>query len=281
MTLIVTAGNANYAVIAADTRLSWDGKLVDDASAKVANLQFCDGKLISAYTGLARWGSFETRKWLHQTLQRVAQLWKKTDEVLSLLRAELTREFKSNSEIAALSAHQRKLTLVFSGFIDNEFVAALISNFQGKDGLFPEVVDDFMLTRFRATDASGSWCAFFGALSTVPQHDLEQLNQLIILHKDDPLPVKGKCHAMVLRAGPNSGGTVGPNILTATLPRGGHVSSWYSTEGATDTLITPDNFHALAGNGGYPMAIHNVEISIPGQTSQRPKRRGKRGKHQP
>jgi hypothetical protein len=281
MTLIVAAGNADYAVIAADTRLSWNGTLVDDASAKVANLRFHDGTLISAYTGLAKLdgASFETREWLLSTLARVAQPWAKTGEVLSALRFEITKEFKTSSALATLPAAQRKLSLVFTGFVDGKLVTALISNFEDHKGPFPEVVDDFMLTRVRATDPTGSWSGQFGAAWTVSAEDKLDLNNLIISHQD-PLAVKGKCHAIVLRSGPKSNGLVGPNILTATLPRGGHASSWYSTADAEDELIVLDNFHALAG-GGYPMAIRNVKVLAPGLTSQRRARRGRRGKHQP
>ncbi|MHC4043568.1 hypothetical protein [Bradyrhizobium sp. 23AC] len=136
MTLIVAAGNAKYAVVAADTRLSWDGKLVDDASAKLAHLKFHDGTLITAYTGLARWGSFQTRKWLRETLYRVAEPSKTTMEVLSLLRAEITRGFANNAAIATLTPHQRKLTIVFTGFVNESLVTAWISNFQGKMACF-------------------------------------------------------------------------------------------------------------------------------------------------
>ncbi len=55
MTLILVAANFDRAIIAADTRLSSNGTIVDDHSPKVGCLQFYDGVLISAYTGLARW----------------------------------------------------------------------------------------------------------------------------------------------------------------------------------------------------------------------------------
>ena len=279
MTLIVTAGNAEYAVMAADTRLSWKGVLVDDASAKIAQLRFFDGVLISAYTGLARWGTFETRMFLLDALYKVAEPWKKTEEVLSLLRENITKEFMTNAELKLLAPAERKLSIVFAGFIDQTCITVLISNFEDHIGPFTQVADEFVLTKIRATDPSGSWCGTFGQRSAVTVDDIAELNRLIMSH-NSPLPVKGKCHAMVLKAGPRSGGSVGPNILTATLPRGQSATSWYSTEGHQESIIMPDNFHALAA-GGSAMMIRDVKLHIPNLTSKRPDRRGRKGKHQP
>jgi hypothetical protein len=204
---------------------------------------------------------------------------KKTEEVIGALRDEITAEFQDNRNLAKLSADQRRLSLVFTGFVDGNLVMYLISNFEDHKSIFALVGDEFVLTKIRATDGTGSWSGVFGAQSAVGTSDKAELNLLISSGKN-VLAAKGKCHAMIARAGPRSGGLVGPHILTATLPRGGHASSWYSAEDADETIRTIDQFHALAG-GGYGMAIRDIQISAPGLTSQRPARRGRRGKHQP
>ena len=280
MTLIVVGGNAEYVVLAADMRLSWNGQPKDDRSGKLACVTFYDGTLISAYTGLAQWHGYQTREWLLSALYKIALPWKNTGEVMSVLRSEITDEFRSNSDFRTLFPDQRKLSLIFTGFVDGRLVMFLISNFEDHVGLFPTVQDEFVLTRVHATNGTGVWSGILGARSTVDEADKIELNSLLELGRD-ARSVKGKCHAMITRAGPRSNGYVGPHILTATLSKAGPVSSWYSSEDADETIRTVDQFHSLAGNGGYPMAIRDVRISAPGITSQRPARRGRRGKHEP
>ncbi len=281
MTLIVGGGNAEYVVLASDTRLSWNGKLVDDRSPKIGNYRFYDGRLISAYTGLAKWNGFETREWLLSALAEMAQPWVETTEVMSLLVRKITTEFKGNADLAKLSADQRRLTIVLCGFVNNQSSLFLLSNFEDHKELFPSVLDEFILTKIVGKDSSFSWTGCYGARSGVGAREMPELNELIDSQKD-AIATKGKCHAIVVRAAanPKSGDTIGPNILTATLPRDGEASSWYSPENTGDQIITFDNFHSYAGRG-YAMAIRDLRILAPGIASGRPKRRGRGGKHEP
>lgn len=72
MTLILAIGNLQQVVVVSDRRLTNNGVLVEDESNK-ATVLFCkDSRLAVAYTGLAKLGSFSTRRWLPEALMESA-----------------------------------------------------------------------------------------------------------------------------------------------------------------------------------------------------------------
>jgi hypothetical protein len=281
MTLIVAAGNSDYAVIAADSRISWNGKPVDDETAKVSHYTFCDGRLISGFTGLAFWRGFETKKWWLGRLYDIAQPWVTATESLGRLTHDLTKEFESNDKLKSLDQSSKRLSIVFGGFIDRLPFSALISNFEDHNGEFSDVRHEFVLTKCEARDQSGAWIGMFGARRYISDRDRDEL-YFMANDRSSVEAVKGKCLSMVLKAAQETrnGGVVGRNVLTATLLSEGHVCSWYSTENQEDKLISVDQYNSTAA-AGFPMMIRDVSISASGITSPRSKRRGRGGKHQP
>ncbi|WP_271599264.1 hypothetical protein [Bradyrhizobium sp. CCBAU 45384] len=280
MTLIAAAGNAKCTVIAADTRISWNGAPRDDQTVKVSHYKFFDGELIGAFTGLAYWNDFNSKRWWLGRLQEIAQPWVSTREALSFLRRDISAEFLSNPELKSLLPEQKKLSIIFGGLIDGLPFSALISNFEDYDGEFDSVRPEFILTKCDAIDTTAAWCGFFGARKHVTDADRQELYRLA----DTQAPttaIKGKCHSIVLKASsdPRTRATVGPNVLTATL-EGGIVSSWHSNEEEGDKIIGVDAFSSSAA-GGEPMMIRDIEIVGSKIAPARSNRRGKRGKHKP
>ena len=91
MTLIVAAGNKDFAVLAADRRLTSNGKLVDDEANKATILACYDARMAIAFTGLATWGSFSTEKWLLESLSVASYNEKKCLSETSLSPCNLER----------------------------------------------------------------------------------------------------------------------------------------------------------------------------------------------
>lgn len=281
MTLIIAAGNSDYSVIAADCRISWNGRPVDDETAKLSHYTFYDGRLISGFTGLAFWQGFETKKWWLSRLCDIAQPWVKATDSLSRLTHDFTKEFVSNEKLKSLDQSSKRLSIVFGGFIDQLPFSALISNFEDHNGEFTNVRDEFVLTKCHARDQSGAWIGMFGARKYVNDRDRDEL--YFMANDRSPVEaVKGKSLSMVLKAAQETrnGGVVGRNVLTATLLSEGPVSSWYSTENQEDKLVSVDLYSSMAA-AGSPMMIRDVSIAASGIAPPRSKRRGKGRKHQP
>lgn len=64
MTLILGLANQQQVILISDRRLSVNGKVVEDESNKAATLNLQDARLAVGFTGLARAGRFQTRRWL-------------------------------------------------------------------------------------------------------------------------------------------------------------------------------------------------------------------------
>lgn len=276
MTLIAAAGNAKCTVIAADTRVSWNGKPVDDQTVKVSHYKFFDGELIGAFAGLAFWKDFNSKRWWLGRLKDVAQPWVSTREALSLLTDELTAEFGRNSALQDLPFALKRLSIIFGGLIDGLPFSALISNFEDHNGEFDDVRPKFVLTKADAVNATGAWFGIFGAQNYVSDDDRQELFRLADIQAPTAA-IKGKCHSIILKASndPRTRATVGPNILTATL-EGGVVLSWHSNEKEGDKIVGVDPFSSLAPMLIYDPVIVGTKIARP-----RSKRRGKGGKHSP
>lgn len=111
MTLIIAAANKDAVLLVADTRLTRpDGSLYDDCAIKTIVLHCWDAKLVLAYTGLAIIEGKRTDRWLVSKLREANASRKAFLEVVELLRDQLTRVTRKNSDLG-----RRGLTLVVIG----------------------------------------------------------------------------------------------------------------------------------------------------------------------
>lgn len=82
MTLILVVASPLATVLVSDRRLTSDGLLIDDESNKAFIITPRGARLVAAFTGLARVGSFETQTWLMDALAESM----KPDRLLHLRR---------------------------------------------------------------------------------------------------------------------------------------------------------------------------------------------------
>ncbi len=277
MTLIVAAGNSEQVIISADTRLSWNGELIDDETCKLCHLVFFDGTILCAFTGLVGFGTVKIPNFMQSTLKEAAKPWTKAFEALGSLEKALTALFQSQ-EIAHIRTVDRGLTIVFGGYIDNKLMLAQISNCKDIDGRTLPVEDRFTLTTWTHPTTDLEWAFVQGATDFVKDGAREELYQLAQSRKPADA-IAGKCHATILEVAERAK-SVGKNVLTGTLVRGRPVSTWYSPAGGQDKILLADMFSALNNYDGA-LAVSKIVLNVSEPFTQRTSKRGKGGKHHP
>ena len=176
MTLIVAAGNKDFAVLAADRRLTSNGKLVDDEANKATILACYDARMAIAFTGLATWGSFSTEKWLLESLSVALEKSNRVQFVLDTLKDKATKEF-GDLKIAAKHKH---LTFIFLGYVyadEPGLNCWTISNSQTNGGTF-------LLSQYMPESDSGIILRAEGSTGNIGGGELSNLKN--ILKSDKP-----------------------------------------------------------------------------------------------
>jgi hypothetical protein len=266
VTLIIATCNSSAATMTADTRLSRNGKLLDDNSAKIGCATFSDARLLYAYTGLATVGAFQTRVWILESMLAVAKQSTQAMEAIRLFKLKATEDFASIAALKSLDAKSRMLTIVFAGFATNQPVAAIVSNFENfaESQHYSEAQDKFWFSGWPGRLGETFWTGSFGSISALSQDELSTLRSLVETGKPVDA-IKGKAEAMIVAASkhPRSGGTVGANVLRASLPAapGELPTGGFVSEKGGNSILLLDQFHfggaiisggTVSTKGGFP-----------------------------
>jgi hypothetical protein len=276
LTLIVASSYANAAIIAADMRLSWNGRIEEDLSLKCGVLDFYDGRLIYAYTGIARYEAFGTREWLREVTAKHLQAWMTANEWLLKLKEIAISDFNTHPALKAAPTKDKRLTMVFCGQAvqieggPRRPVAAILSNFENYvAGIrHSEAQSEFWLWCWPTVFGPDAWTSCFGYSDVVPADDKAELEALV-RGNHPPDAVLGKSEAIIVRASisPLSNGTVGPNITKAILPS--DPARWpsvgLSSDQPGDRVFFLDHFSAPMSLG-----IYDAKLSAPGIVQPRP-----------
>jgi hypothetical protein len=134
MTLIIGLGNQDQVVLISDRRLSSNGKVYEDESNKASTFVCMDARLAVAFTGLAKAGSFLTRRWLLEALLESAKPDYMMRSTIIRLRDRATRDF---AKLTNIRKQDKRLTIVLAGYCYDEEPPRCylyqISNFEGFD----------------------------------------------------------------------------------------------------------------------------------------------------
>jgi len=131
MTFVIALANADQIIQLSDRRLSWHGKTNDDSSNKAGHAVCDDVSFLYSFTGLAKIGSHETSTWLLDAFYDAAQKGHGYSDITDAFAEEATSYFHSNSDIRRLSAGDRRLTVMLTGYTKNGLIVnSMISNFQ-------------------------------------------------------------------------------------------------------------------------------------------------------
>lgn len=195
MTLILTAGNDQQCILIADRRLIYDGEFKEgeDENNKVGSV-FCDDcRLAYAFTGLAKYGRFDTNEWLLSEIKKCPKSERSFIQIGEYLKNKLNEIFSENKMLSRLDGDTKKLSIVFVGycFSDNPptIVRGLISNFESYLK-FHKNQNDFIFTagkESRPNSGSPFMVNIFGTRNAVRKEELEKMCEMVI----DRIPESG------------------------------------------------------------------------------------------
>lgn len=179
MTFILALGNREQFIQVSDRRLSWDGKLVDDESNKAGTLLCKDARHVFGFTGLAKYGDFDTRRWLLNALYECCPPDYEINRIVPRLKDRATRDFQTLPLLKSLEPRRKRLSIMFSGYnyyADPPMGAlGILTNYQnfqtGKDD--PKAWDHFEMNcwseirpldhEFTIVQRVGNWAAMTDA----------------------------------------------------------------------------------------------------------------------
>jgi hypothetical protein len=229
MTLIVALVNQDQTLQVSDRRLSYLGALPpDDDSDKAIYYKTGNGRFAVGYTGLAAAGIFRTHPWLIEQLGEVSEPEYLAGAALPRLRDRLDQVFQEKRVLRNLSRVQRRLTVVFSGFLDAHGTArganAVLSNFQDpQTGLDArEAKDEFHLDLLADGGvANGTFplVRAFGAQGAITADELAGLEEMLRARRPQQA-ILARTIAVIRAAAtrPQARGTVGKSLSSITLP---------------------------------------------------------------
>jgi hypothetical protein len=147
MTLIIAAANSEHAVLVADRRLSYDGRLVDDDQSKLGVTVTDDPWLAFGHTGLARAGTLDVHPWLLEALIECAKPDHLASGIVNRFRERASERLR---RVRVPKPADKRLSVLFAGYRYSEEPArvslALVSNFERENEVHSEPFDDFEAT---------------------------------------------------------------------------------------------------------------------------------------
>ena len=238
-----------HAVVISDRRLTVNGRLLDDESAKMFTLACLDARVAFAYTGLAATREFETRPWLLKTMMDAATHDPHLQPMLEYLRTVATTTF------ANLRFPDKRLSVMCVGYRyddgqTNE-IMAMVSNYDGF-GRSPSSVAASEFTLEYAVD--GPSIAAGNVLGAeIAADDLESLQELLRSELVPASALVGKGVEAIRSAADQSSsrGLIGRQCLSVVLPSDASrlASPGYHSETASN--VTHGLAHVEARRGPH------------------------------
>ena len=229
MTIVLTLGNAEQVIQLSDRRLSFDGRLKDDDAFKGGIFISSNARLAFGFTGLAKCGVFNTDTWLLDNLVELGPPDFDAKSILDRLKDKATLDFSSLPSITKLSAKDKRLSVMFSGYLYNHSppmaAYAIMSNFQNFE---TQKEDSKAWSTFKCTywnekrprQDNFTFIQRIGAWQAMFMNDEVSLRALLSKRK----PAKAIVDKAVqiirdMADRPQAGGTIGKQLSSIILPR--------------------------------------------------------------
>jgi hypothetical protein len=157
MTLILRLANEQQVALISDRRLTANGKVVEDEFNKAITLNLDDARVAVAFTGLARAGTFDTRRWLLTALLESATPEHAMEPTIRRFCRRASQDF---AQLVMSNKTHKRLTVVLAGYCYNEAPPRCyywsVSNFEGFDSAGPlsEARDEFRVEWYRNKNRS-------------------------------------------------------------------------------------------------------------------------------
>jgi hypothetical protein len=152
MTLILTLGNDEQVIQISDRRLTYNGILVEEEYDKSGVIVCRNARMAFGFTGIARYGNFDTERWLLAALAHSAAPDYTIFETLERFKDRCTHDFANIPELKALAPNKKQLSILFSGYLYNTDPPlcgyAILTNYQDFNSVPPNSVawDHFEIT---------------------------------------------------------------------------------------------------------------------------------------
>jgi hypothetical protein len=222
MTLLIALANREFICHVADRRLTAAGGVVEEEEGKVGFVLCNDARFLYGFTGLARAGTFQTRRWILDALYQAAPPDFSLYATLQRFRERATKDFSETPELTALPKADRRLTLLFTGHLytrDPPVVGiAVISNCLDPptDELSPEAWDHFK-SYYTSEKKPGSdelaYVQRIGAHRAMTPEDYQALKAMLRERRPAQAVIARATDMMVRMADrPGAGGTIGKQV---------------------------------------------------------------------
>lgn len=229
MTIVLTLGNSEQLIQVSDRRLSFDGHLVDDDAFKGGVFICANARFVFGFAGLAKYDTFDTEKWLLESLVKLGPPDFNAKSTLDRLTDKATKDFSNLPSLAKVPTKDKRLSVIFSGYLYQHSpplaAYAIMTNFQNFETMKDDSCawDSFKCTYWnekkpRTEELSlvqriGTWPAMFTA-------DEVSLRALLIERKPASAIVDKAVHIVRNMADrPQAGGTIGKQLSSIILSR--------------------------------------------------------------
>lgn len=273
MTLILALGNREQFIQLSDRRLTLaDGNLLTDESDKAIYFVCANARFLIGIAGLARTGTFQTHRWLIESLMACSKPDYNMHEILKRLHQKSTQDFQTFPALRHLSQKNKKLSIIFSGYLDDFDpplgAFSILTNFQNFDNGQDdnEAWDEFKIIygkerrpwegEFNVIQPIGMWQALQSVDIDILQDFLEELKPA------DAIVGKGVEIMRRTADRPESKGTIGKQITAICLPRdqGKSISTTYHTNVVSYNCFFPAQVRAVSDDDF--LAIDNAVVQV-------------------
>jgi len=246
--------------------------------------------MLFGFTGLARTSDFETRRWILNALYECSPPDRSIHATLERFKDRATEDFKTIPALRALSPSERRLGILFTGYLYTRepplVGSAIVSNFLDPAAdVVHAVASDHFASFYTAEREPGSENATYieriGAHRAMRQADADAL-RVMLADRRPADAVTGKATEVMLTMADRdaAGGTIGKQItwLRITRERDAPVRSGYYSNVPTGVIYTPTfivlddeqqvafdmGCAVLKGNGDpAPLAVPKVGRNAP------------------
>lgn len=291
MTLILSLANRDNIIQMSDRRLTANGVVVDEDSGKSGTLFCTNGRFAFGFTGIARADNLEIRRWILDTLLESGPPDYAAGNVFKRFKKNATDCFKKNQILRQLSPKDRRLTIMFTGYLYTHsppmIGCAIISNCinQAENVKATNSWDEFVVSytsEKKDRKENISFIQRVGAWPAMNESDVSSLKSLLEGKKSYKALIE-KATSLMLQMSdrPGSRGTIGKQITWIRIPSGisESVESGYYSNIPTHTVFMPSSVTIISDKKkGYyeepsvtaidpistpPMAVPKVHKNAP------------------
>jgi len=222
MTMVLAVANREYAIQLADRRLTAAGAVVEDEAGKCGSLVCDDAQLLFGFSGIARAGTFSTQRWILDSLYACGPDDFSAFPLLQRFKERATSEFQHNPLLASVSPTDRRLSVLFTGYLythDPPVIAsALVSNYldAATDELSPVAWDHFKSFFTSEGEPGAEYSTYvqrIGAHHAMGQADVDLLRAMLRERRPAKAVIDKATELLLAMADhPAAGGTIGKQI---------------------------------------------------------------------